>query len=42
MLELDNGIRFVTNFRYNHKSDADVLKDESYESDCSQTMVGIV
>lgn len=57
MVELDNGLRFLANFRYNIKSDIsanpvgdDISKftdisngsEESFDSKCDQTMVGIV
>jgi hypothetical protein len=53
MVELDNGMRFITNFRYNLKdglsvNDKDQLKqissgtDEFFSSDCKSTMIGSV
>jgi len=56
-VELDNGMRFITNFRYNVKPSisTDPAKDgetaftdlktgdyESFDSDCSKTMVGFI
>jgi len=57
VVELDNGLRFVSNFRYNIKKDVctdpvnnfteklatlDTSSEDSFDSQCNSTMVGIV
>jgi len=40
VVELDNGTRFFSNFRYNRAGGDD--ENPKFESDCSKTMVGFV
>lgn len=46
VVELDNGLRFITNFRYNHKKAQSAAQvegsGEKPSAQCNQTMVGIV
>lgn len=50
-VDLDNGLRFIANFRYNTNKEFTKVKDPSkiqidsiklFDSDCSKTMVGTV
>jgi hypothetical protein len=47
-VELDNGMRYVANFKYSIKPDTTEFIDieasdyDKFDSDCSQTMVGFV
>ena len=42
VVELQNGLRFYTNFRYNRKEGETDPNTGTYDSDCSKTMVGFV
>lgn len=46
VVELDNGLRFITNFRYNHQKAQSAAQvegsGEKPTAQCNQTMVGVV